>query len=345
MRRFIFVLWLGFIFLSVQGVPSFAAHRPLSEILTYSEFASLVQFNSRRVPDFHGFWRGENPESSTRSIFWGGGSLRGFLHWHFLQLQTHTPAELRTMPIPHIADMMPLGGKDVDLFGPAILADQVRGRLPALNNIDYISTSELEELVKLGGPTLEKMALNPFRILDPALGFRHYYDGLLVFLWSDENQFINSRLNINDYSKTGEALRFIRFAHFNLPELTPYPKSVQDIQTIAEVEGQFIQREDRLAWIEICLEKLFEASQGDLPGILNLLHHYNLLAILGEAQVMLPESHFKPVRKWLKENRQNLSAREIAAVKKILPSTLSRILNFPRVCAGALTNLVKKTNR
>lgn len=293
-----------------------AAPVPLRDILPFSEFVALIQYNLARVPELEPLWRMKGSEE----FYLGGGVLRGFLRWHYLRLQSHTPNELRSAPMPGIAAFQSRGGTDLDLFGPASKAKAAKralsGNLPELDIIDF---STYLELVKIGGPTIEKIAMGPTSIRDPLDGLRHYYEGRAVFHWAPEPEFQKSRWILeNDYSKTGEALRYIRFTHFNLPELAPDPESVRLIRRIASLEREFLNDEARLSWVEICLEKLLIAASGDVPRVLDLLHEYGLLDLLIRAEIQIPDDYLTQfVLPWFKANQQRLSPGEISALQMI----------------------------
>lgn len=315
--------------------------KPLNQLISYDDFISLLKFNSRRVPDLQKLWNWTE-SVQTKDVYWAGGRLRGFMHWHYLQLQSYSAGDLKKMPLPHMDayDLQP--GNDVDFIGPEKLENEARRVLSNIRGVDYILAEEYPELVKLGGATLEKIGINSHGIIDPLNGFKHYYEGKIIFKWALETEFRNSPWVADmDYSKTAEALRFIRFAHFNLPELTVDQESLEHIRRIPSFETTFLNRDDRLAWVTTALKKLIVASKGDIPSVLTLLHKYNLLLFLAERGIMLPSDQIPTYRQWLSTNSYLFNPSELKKLNDALDVTYETT-GFIGRCKNALSNFIKK---
>ncbi|MGE4233241.1 MAG: hypothetical protein AB7F43_07935 [Bacteriovoracia bacterium] len=295
------------------------ASRPLKDILSFEDFTSLLKHNANRVPGLTTLWRQDQNGVDISRVYWGGGTFRGYLRWHFLQLQNHSIDDVKGMPIPSAQQLQLSGGKDFDIFGPRDLYKKIKRRLRAFSNLDYIDLQTHGQFAKLGGTTLEKSGINPFGILDPLDGIRHYYEGRIVFSPSDAKIWKSRWVLQNDYSKTAEALRYIRFAHFNLPELKPDQGSLTAIRSIAgKDEALFLQNEGRVAWIEISLEKLFTAAKGNLFELLSLFKKYNLLTILAPIGTRIPIDTESEIRNWVVENKDKLDPLEQNLLKDFM---------------------------
>ncbi len=300
---------------------------PLNQILSYEEFTQLVMHNSARVPDLKKLWSWTEKNNQTE-VYWAGGTLRGFLHWHYLQLQNHSVAEVQNMPVPSIPDLQLLGGVDVDFVGPAAAEAGATRSLKNLAELDFIDADTYAEYSKCGGPTIEKIGINPSKIMDPYQGFRHYYEGKIVFEWTNETEFRNFPwIKDGDFSKTTEALRFIRFGYYNLPELKPDAKSIKMIRKIADFEIPFMRQQDRLAWAGKALKKLIQSAHGNLPEVLSLLYDYKLAPILIDAISSMPLETYE-LRAWSLETT-HLEIEDFLKMLKSPPATS----NLPGQCA------------
>ena len=263
-------------------------NRPLMAILSYEDFTALIINNSKRVPDLQKLWDWTS-RTGQNDVYWAGGTLRGFLHWHFLQLQNHSLEEVQRMPVPSITDLQLLGGKDVDFVGPFSAEVDATKALKNVAELDFIDSDTYAEYSKCGGPTIEKIGINPQKIMDPYQGFRHYYEGKIVFHWTDEIEFRNFPwIQDGDFSKTTEALRFLRFGYYNLPELTPDPASIAMIQSISDFEIPFLRQQDRLIWAGKALKKLIMSANYNVPEVIALLQEYHLTPVLIDAISNIP---------------------------------------------------------
>jgi hypothetical protein len=289
-------------------------YRPLAEILSYAKWEELIRYDTNRVPGVSKLWSGRNANMSQ--AFWGGGTVRGFLHWHFIQLQTHTIGEVKRMPLPSSDELQLPGGKDVDIFAPISLHKSIKTILKGIKDLDILDVANVPEYIKLGGATLEKIGINPYAILDMSGGFRHYYEGRIVFKVSSEEEIKSSRFGDTDYTKTGESLRFIRFAYFNLPELESDPENRLLIRQIADMELPKITKEGQVAWIETSLDKLLVASGNDIPKVFTLLRDFNLFVVLSKVSVYVAQEDAESAKEWVRKNADFLTTDERQALEK-----------------------------
>lgn len=300
--------------------------RPLRNLISFNDFQSLLKFNAARVPDLKPIWEASN--QIGHRVYWAGGTVRGFLRWHYLQLQKYSAEEIRTMPMPSLSKMQLLGGIDIDLVGPDSDFEETRRQLRQIGDLDYISERTYQQLVEVGGPTIEKLIINPNEIRDPKSGLRHYYDGFLVFESVPDEIFRKLHIVENeDYTKTTEALRYIRFLH-NMPETRADEASVARIRKIAETEKDFIRREDRWDFIMTAVKKLFLSLHGDVARSISELEKFNLLVMLANAGFVGPTPYeFSVYAKEL--NLSEFSAEEIkAAYRTVGKQSKSGLIKF-----------------
>lgn len=323
----------SFAILLTGATPAVAAPpRPLSNILSFSDFKELLLHNAARVPELIELWR-KSKEPGQPQFFWGGGTLRGFLHWHYVQLQSHSPAKLRVAKLPTLDELQPPGGWDVDIIGPKtaqILIDQA---MPDFD-IDSYDLENFWEMVALGGPTLEKVILNPTKIVDPLDGLLHYYQGRLVFNSVPDKQFRALPLVTSPesrYSKTVEGLRYIRMLQ-TYPELEADPESQNRIRAIAKSEMRFISSPLRQEWVVDTLKKLSESLGEDGNLVVRRLRDFNMLDILHQNHIYVRTNLGRLDLAGLTANER------LAAVAVVRPTTIGRAVRdrlsalYHRIC-------------
>lgn len=259
--------------------------RPLTDILTYRDFTDLVKESTSKIPELQEIWKWQRKTGAY--VYFGGGCLRGLLHWLYIQLQNHTIEEVRSMRVPHMDDLQLQKGSDLDLFAPDDLIDTIKHDLPRYKDWDIISDTSHSDNLILGGPTLEKIRVNPNYFDDPLEGLRDYYEGRLVFHMTSERKFrklywVAKKGN----TKTTEALRFIRFT-YDLPELRADSDSISLIRQIAEIETPII-TEKNSKWISKALLKAHNSTGNNLVRTLKALRKYNLLSLLGYHGFRIP---------------------------------------------------------
>src|SRR3989339_52760 len=278
-RKLLFISVIVFLLFSSP----LALGKNISEIITYDQWTNLVKHSAGKIPELQALWQWQ--KKTGHHVYVGGGALRGLLQWLHKNLQNHSLEEVKNMKVPGMTDLLIIKGSDIDLFAPDDIVEKIKHDLPQYANWDILSDSFHKINVKLGGPTIEKIRVNPNYWDDPLGGLRHYYEGKLVFSWTPEDEFrklywVKERGN----TKTAEALRFLRMEN-DLPELKATTESYNLISQISEVEMPLIGI-DRPSgvnwWIQHKgLEKLYKSTGKNFPETVDTLRKRNLLYLLG----------------------------------------------------------------
>ncbi len=250
---------------------------PLSAIVTYPQFETLLKDSARRVPELRPLWTWNAPEAQPAHA--GGGAIRGLVHWLYRELQRHTPREILALHVPPIGELLLQLESDLDIFTRDNLIDELREDRPEYAKWDILPDSFYAASVASGGTTLEKLKVNPVEIVDPLGGLRHYYDGKLVFHVTPDSDMRGSDI-VRDNSRLAQALRFLRIG-VNLPELALDKDSMKFIRSIAELEGPLLRRSKGTDyWIEKAVKKLWVATGRDRERTLAILRDANLHDLL-----------------------------------------------------------------
>lgn len=275
---------------------------PLGNRPSLDQVKELAMYNVRRIPELSKLWMWLDHEGRS-DIYWTGSSARGFIRWHYKQLETHSIEDLKQMPPPPLKKFLPVAGYDIDLVGPVADSDKILSLLPDGFEIDIIGEETYQKLVELGGPTIGKIIINPFRIQDPLKGLDHYHQGTLVYKSVPEKIFRNLPIiQTDDYSKTEMALRFIRLS-YDLPELHVDPASVELIRQIASAEKNWKWTSKRKNHVAIVLEKILIANNGDIVDFIKILARYNLLPTLATARIGIPAAHGETMSTFIRDGR------------------------------------------
>ncbi len=256
---------------------------PLSKIITYQQWTSLLMRHVGKIPELVPYWQWAQQTGSD--IYYGGGTLRGLKHWLYVQLQHHHYNVVWNIQTPSIHQLQLQEGSDIDLWAPDELIQRLKTELPMYANWDILGDSFHRGNVKLGGPTLEKIRINPWKHDDPLNGLAHYYEGKLVFHWTPELEFRESFwVDKRGNSRTTEALRYVRFL-YNLPELSLDEESKQNIHNIISNEADILYRSETTDyWIKKSLKKLLIATGYNMVETVDALREMRLLQIMGRYQ-------------------------------------------------------------
>ena len=301
----------------------------LSERMTYAEFGALVKHSVAKIPELQNLWRWTGTGDGQQSVYFGGGTLRGLLHWIYLKSQNHTYNQIWNMQVPSVHQLQLQEGSDLDLFALDTKVETIKQQLPEYANWDILPASFHKANVELGGPTIEKAQVNPDHINDPLGGLLHYYEGRLVYHWTPEGIF---RQNIwvgeKGNTKTTEALRFMRFS-MNLPELTIDEASLKAIHDIAAVEGEKISRSEKTDfWIQKGLKKLHISTGKNVVKTLLLLKKAGLLPILARFKYAIPGVTGEPAYLVPELHKSGFTVGELKYVEKMMVKTSDGSIRF-----------------
>jgi hypothetical protein len=278
------------------------AIRPPSQIVSYDEYADLLRSSASRIPDLQDLWTWQ--KQNRRTVYVGGGLVRGLIHWVTLQLQTHTPAEIRALPVPSTQNLLIQEGSDLDLIGKDQDIKKLKKDLPRFYDSiwDRVPEKFRELSIRAGGATIEKTALNPSKIDDPLDGLKDAYEGRLTFRWvSDRDAYYVPRNFPTANNRTVVALRYLRMTQ-DLPELQSDPTALEHIRQIASLEGKRLVQTwsskgglkeptvERYFLLK-ALRKLYDSTHGDLAKTAQILKDANLLHVVAKAGYFLKPKH------------------------------------------------------
>lgn len=264
-------------------VSSAAVSQPYKpyDLPTLDQYYLSIREYVRSIPEFKDIWS-EMRTDPERPIFFSGGALRGALFYLKRDLARMRRGESRRVDVPSVENLLLQTWSDLDIVAPRQWREWVKQRLPG--TWDILDPDFMDDSLYVGGATIEKVRINPWRILDPEDAIKDYLNGRLVFKPGPTA----NRGKIFSNSLTAQALRFLRIAE-NLRDAEITPESMEFIRSISDREWNSIQRgESPDYWIMKGIKKLYHSVHGDVFKFIDILHRANLLMLLAHHQFSLP---------------------------------------------------------
>lgn len=261
-------------------VPNSAWSKDLKDVpgLTYQRFKSLVMHQVGEIPELKSLWNAQ--KTNGFKVEFGGGRFRILLKWIYTELQSHTYQEVWNMAPPSIEKLVSFDGTDYDLTAPKFAIHQIRA-IPEFSKWDLIDYSYVQESIRAGGSTLDKVRASPSQIVDPDGGLHQYWEGRLVYKVVPESVFLQTSLARDGHRQVDTALRFERQS-VEQEHLRVDPSSQEFIRSLPTIEKDILGSDSK--YVVKALERLYLASGQDFVVTFEKLRDSGLLQFLSEKE-------------------------------------------------------------
>ncbi len=309
--------------------------------ITAQEFEDLLRQKVAEISILKELWEDlhSNP-AKRKSVFLGGGAVRGLIQWLELQLQESNINVVRRTPPPAFDKLIMEGAdRDLFLFG-AINQDLLPENYRRENGWDVLDSAFLEASLRAGGSNIEKLGINPFFVYDPTGTIQDYHRGELRYTIVPEDQFKPFRNSWGGHSQFTQIMRHVRFLLMFVTSTRISTHQIESLRQTLESETESARSNSHN--IKKALRKLELQSQASnielwpLLASLGLERHLLKRGYLNWAYVKNrlgngPEINFEFLRELYKINSGYL----IEAIEESLPKARSS-LEFAQVLfAGA----------
>lgn len=252
-------------------------------------FKTALQEHVRNIPELKKFWLRSAEELKGQRIYLEGGLVRGLIHYLYRHVQNSGHIrDLTRIRTPSLEELSLQEWSDYDVVAPDGMEEEVLKILQTHTkhrHWDVLSHRFLEDSADVGGATIEKVLVSPWRIEDPYQAIEAYLDSRLEFV---PKKFA-SLGQVKGNSKLALALRFLRMAN-NLPEAKISDDSYVHLSALVDEEWDGLGRsQDHKYWIKKAFIKYIHSCEKKLNCVLEGLYLHGLLRALAHHGYSFPQ--------------------------------------------------------